>query len=149
MLSVGGDLGLAVELGADGVHLGGGGSGIVADARARLGVEAWIGVSAHDPGEVAEAAEAGADYATLSPIFATASKPGYGPALGVAALRMAAVHRLPTFALGGIGPDVLAACRDMGAAGAAVMGGPMRADDPAAAVRRLIEAWHEPALGLG
>ena len=31
----------------------------------------------------------GADYVTLSPIFATASKPGYGPALGLASLAAA------------------------------------------------------------
>ena len=41
-----------------------------------------IGVSAHSLAEITAAQAAGADYATLSPIFASASKPGYGPALG-------------------------------------------------------------------
>lgn len=144
-LTVGGDIDLAAALGADGVHLGGGRSASVAAARDRLGADAWVGVSAHGGGEVVQAAEAGADYATLSPIFATASKPGYGPALGPDALRAASRSGFPVLALGGIGPDTLPACREAGAAGVAVMGLPMRAPDPAAAVRRCLDAWRSPA----
>ena len=44
-----------------------------------------IGVSAHSPPEAAAQLASGADYVTLSPIFPTASKPGYGPTLGLAA----------------------------------------------------------------
>ena len=50
----------------------------------------------------AAAAGEGCDYATLSPIFVSASKPGYGPALGVGALRDAP---LPVYALGGVDPS--------------------------------------------
>ena len=67
-----------------GVHLQA--AAAVAPARARLGGAAIIGVSAHGLADVAAAAAAGADYVTLSPIFLTDSKPGYGPALGIAAL---------------------------------------------------------------
>ena len=41
-----------------------------------------IGQSCHGLAAVEAALAAGADYVTLSPIFATRSKPGYGPALG-------------------------------------------------------------------
>ncbi|CAO4164753.1 thiamine phosphate synthase [Methylorubrum aminovorans] len=130
-LVVGGEVELAAETEAQGVHLPGsaGADGIRA-ARQSLGAAALIGFSAHSVAEIAAAAAAGADYATLSPIFPTASKPGYGPTLGLDALRVTTVHRLPVFALGGIDADNARACRDAGAAGVAVMGGLMRGPDP-------------------
>ncbi|MCJ2056679.1 thiamine phosphate synthase [Methylobacterium sp. J-048] len=143
-LTVGGDVALAQALGADGVHLGGrAGSEAVAAARATLGPDALIGVSAHAPAEVEAAATAGADYVTLSPIYPTASKPGYGPALGPAGIAAARCAGLPVVALGGITADCIPACREAGASGIAVMGGLMRAADPSAAARALLAAWAE------
>jgi thiamine-phosphate pyrophosphorylase len=139
-LVVGGDVDLAAETGAHGVHLtGSGGIEGIHAARQRLGPAALIGFSAHSVAEIAAAAAAaGADYATLSPIFPTASKPGYGPALGLNALRAASVHRLPVFALGGIDADNARACRESGSAGVAVMGGAMRGPDPRGAAVRFL-----------
>lgn len=142
ILTVGGDVSLAASLGAAGVHLPGGtGPDGIRRARDRLGGAALIGVSAHAPADLAAAARAGADYVTLSPIFPTASKPGYGPALGPEAITAALRYGLPVVALGGIGEGTLAACREAGAAGFAVMGGVMRAEDPGEAVRRLLARW--------
>ena len=90
-----------------------------------------VGRSCHDRASLGAAAGEGCAYATLSPIFATASKPGYGPALGPDALRGAP---LPTWALGGMNAATAAACMAAGASGVAVMGEVMRAADPAAAV---------------
>jgi thiamine-phosphate pyrophosphorylase len=129
----------AVATGADGVHLPGGGDPAVAR---RLLPTGLIGVSAHTPQEVAAQLAAGADYATLSPIFLTASKPGYGPAIGLDALATAA--RLapgPVVALGGIDQGNLGACLAAGARGVAVMGEIMRAADPEAATSRLLAAF--------
>lgn len=138
-LVIGADVAVAAETGAHGVHLGGAaGPAGVAQARAVLGPDALIGVSAHSPTEVAAAAEAGADYATLSPIFPTASKPGYGPALGLSALEACRALSIPVFALGGIGAAEAPACLTAGAAGIAVMGGLMRAADPEAQTRALL-----------
>lgn len=119
ILTVHGDPDLA-DL-CDGVHLRDGAD--IAAVRRRLGPNALIGASCHNPGAVTHAAQAGADYATLSPIFASLSKPGYGPALGPASL---ADLPLPTLALGGVDAGNAAACMAAGAAGLAVMGGPMR-----------------------
>lgn len=139
------DIAAAEEAGADGVHLPGGGR--VAAARARLGPDALIGISAHAAAETVAAGEAGADYATLSPVWLSPSKPGYGPALGPETLRIAAhAARIPVLALGGVGPEQAAAARRAGAAGVAVMGGVMAAADPAAATARLIMAL---STGLG
>ncbi|KQP62401.1 thiamine monophosphate synthase [Methylobacterium sp. Leaf111] len=134
-LTIGADVALAAELGADGVHLPGGTtSAEIAEARRRLS-GGRIGVSAHTLEEIAVAARSGADYATLSPIFPTQSKPGYGPALGAAALETAAGFGIPVIALGGITVDSVDACRAAGAAGVAVMGALMHGADPVAEAR--------------
>lgn len=112
----------------------------IAAARNRLGPHALVGVSAHGTAEIRAASEAGADYATLSPIFASASKPGYGPALGLDGLREAAAIGLPLVALGGIDSGNARACLEAGATGVAVMGALMRASDPEAETRLLLEA---------
>ena len=122
-LTIGAEVGLAAELRA-GVHLGA--RDDIGAARRRLGARALIGVSAHGPADIEAARAGGADYATLSPIFASASKPGYGPALGVAALRVGSASGFPVVALGGITAAQARACRDAGAAALAVMGPVMR-----------------------
>jgi thiamine-phosphate pyrophosphorylase len=101
---------------------------------------ALIGVSAHGLRDVEAAAAAGADYVTLSPIFLTVSKPGYGPALGVAAIEPAAKRGIAIIALGGVSADVVPLCLDAGAAGVAVMGEIMRSDDPRRCVGALLAA---------
>jgi thiamine-phosphate pyrophosphorylase len=127
-LTVGGDVELAASVAADGVHLPSEAS--VSAARQLLGARALIGVSAHGLDDVRRATEAGADYVTLSPIFPSSSKPGYGPALGVSAIGIAVRCGVPIVALGGITPSRAGECRLMGAAGVAVMGDMMCADNP-------------------
>lgn len=98
-------------------------------------VPAILGRSCHAPAAVAAAAREGCTYATLSPVFASPSKPGYGPALGPAAF---ADLGLPTWALGGVDVTNAAACLQGGAAGVAVMGTVMRSPDPAAVVAAML-----------
>src|SRR5204862_3919739 len=102
------DIGAVEAVSAAGVHLPAGSD--PAAARRRL-PQGLIGVSAHAGAEAAAQLRAGADYVTLSPIFLTDSKPGYGPALGLDALA-AAARTAPgaIIALAGIGPDNAAAC---------------------------------------
>lgn len=101
-----------------------------------------VGRSCHGVADLVRASDDGLDLATVSPVAATASKPGYGPALGLAGLRttIAAARgvrrRLPTvLALGGVDAANAGACLEAGADGVAVMGAIMRAADPAAATR--------------
>ena len=94
-----------------------------------------VGRSCHSAADLAAAAAEGCDYATLSPIFVSESKPGYGPALGVDPLR---ASPLPVYALGGVDPANARACVAAGAVGVAVMGYAMRAADPAIAVKELL-----------
>ncbi|GIJ21504.1 hypothetical protein Vlu01_21280 [Micromonospora lutea] len=89
-----------------------------------------VGRSCHDAAELGRLTTE--DYVTLSPVFPTRTKPGYGPPLlpeGLAEL----VRRspVPALALGGIEtPDQVRACVRAGATGVAVLGTIMRADDP-------------------
>lgn len=85
-----------------GVHLPVRGLG-VGDARALLPPDLPVGRSAHDGAEL-EAASA-ADYATLSPVHTSTSKPDHHPRLAIGALRsLARKTPVPVFALGGAGP---------------------------------------------
>ena len=104
-----------------------------------------VGRSCHDRAQVAGAGAAGCDYVTVSPVHATASKPGYGPPLGPAGVAaLAAVPGAPPlYALGGITPATAAACRRAGARGGAVMGAIMRARHPDRLVAALLDALRD------
>ncbi len=103
-------------------------------AARRLGLP-LLGYSAHDLGEARAAIAAGADYVTLSPVFAPTSKPLWGEALGLESLAAAAAS-LPgrVVALGGVNAERLPACLAAGAGAVAVAGAILGAADPAAAL---------------
>jgi thiamine-phosphate pyrophosphorylase len=127
-LSIGDDTELAAEIGTRAVHLRD--LAAIARARQRLGPTALVGLSAHSVADVAGAHAAGADYVTLSPIYQTASKPGYGPPLGSEAIEGAALINIPVLALGGVAAHNCVAVMGAGASGVAIMGGIMRASRP-------------------
>ena len=113
----------------------------VATIRRVMGLDPLIGVSAHSVAEAQLAAAEGANYVTASPVFATDSKPGYGPALEPEGLaQIVASVRIPVLALGGVTAENAASCIAAGAAGVAVMGSVMRAQNPGAIVGDLIAA---------
>jgi len=128
---------VALAIGADGVHLGFDAMD-VASARRVLGGDALVGVSTHGVDEVRAAT--GASYVQLAPIFAPLSKPATRDALGLAAIESAARERIPVIAQGGIDASNAAAVRAAGAAGVAVTGAVLMADDPAAATAALRRA---------
>jgi len=97
-----------------------------------------VGVSRHDARGLEKLQ--GADYALLSPIFATDSKPCATP-LGLEQLRsLAKGARCPLLALGGILPEHVEAVLRCGAHGVAVLSGILGAADPAAGAREYREA---------
>jgi len=132
------DVDAAVISGAAGVHLPSAGNPEAARARLPDGL---IGASAHSAAEASALLGSGADYVTISPVCITASKPGYGPAIGLGGL--AEIVRQvsgPVIALGGITAANAPLCLSAGASGVAVMGEVMRAANPQAAVEAMLAA---------
>ncbi|WP_433127330.1 thiamine phosphate synthase [Micromonospora sp. CA-240977] len=84
-------------------------------------------------------------YATVSPVWPTKTKPGYGPPLEPDGLRkLVESSPVPVLALGGVEtPEQVTACVRAGAAGVAVLGALMRAADPCAAAAALTSAYVE------
>lgn len=106
---------------------------------------ALVGRSCHGEEDLRRAADEGCDYVTVSPVAASGSKPGYGPALGVDGVRALlerAAYLNPTaprvLALGGVEAGAAHRWLEAGAHGVAVMGAIMRADDPADVAARLV-----------
>lgn len=140
LLVAGADVELARTIGADGLHL----SSTDPFPEVRSGL--LVGRSCHDAAELREASAEGVDYATVSPVFASSSKPGYGPALTIAGLTgLAGGTTVPVVALGGITPAHARSCLGAGAVGVAVIGAVMGAEDPAAATAELLTALSGPS----
>ncbi|MDD5557211.1 MAG: thiamine phosphate synthase [bacterium] len=124
--------------GADGVHLGGGDMPVPA-ARRLLGGGTIIGRTVRGPDEASAAEREGADYLGAGSVHPTATK-GDAPVIGLDGLsRVCRATRLPVVAVGGIDRAGAAAALAAGAAGLAVAGAVLRAPDPAAAARGLLE----------
>ncbi|GGE44658.1 putative thiamine-phosphate synthase [Agaricicola taiwanensis] len=129
----------ARALGVGAVHLASGSD--VTAARRTMGPEALVGISIHSADDAAEVDPLLADYAVIGPAFVTRSKPGYGPALETAGIAAAARRsRVPLLAVGGIDMNNAAGMFPAGAAGICVMGGIMRAPDPARDIGCLVTA---------
>lgn len=111
-----------------------------------LGPDALVGVSVHSWDEVHDAG--GAAYLFAGSVFATASHPDRVP-LGLEGLEKtaaaAAERGLPTFAIGGVTPDRVAAVRAAGAAGVAVLRGVWDEPHTVSAAMRYLQAWEAAA----
>jgi thiamine-phosphate pyrophosphorylase len=128
------DVDLALEVDADGVHLGRD-DGDLERARKRLGKEKRLGSSCYDRLDLAASAlAAGADHIAFGSVFASGTKPGavraplalfgQGRSLGV-----------PLVAIGGIRADNAAEVVAAGADAVAVIGDLFQATDIAARAR--------------
>ena len=111
---------IAAAAGAAGVHLS---TRSVSPAAIRsvFGGQLIVGVSTHSLEEASRAHREGADFATFGPVFETASKSVYGPAVGLGQLaRVAsALSPFPLIALGGLSTERVETCLRAGAAGVA------------------------------
>lgn len=82
----------------------------------------------------------------LSPVFPSLSKPGYGPAASLQSAELPALllsvterrRSTEVYALGGVTPERLERCRELGFDGVALLGGIWLAEDPAAAFGRYV-----------
>ena len=131
------DPSIAAEAEADGVHVGQDDMP-PAEVRARFPGLRIVGLSTHNPAQVAASRAQPIDYIGVGPVYATPTKDIPDPTLGLETMRAmigAAAH--PAVAIGGIDatrlPDVLAA----GARNWAVVRAVCQSPDPYAAIRNL------------
>lgn len=114
-LIVNDDLWLAIEIGADGVHLGRD-DGDIRTARQALGAKRILGVSCYDNFARAEAAAAsGADYIGVGSVFASATKPDAARASLEMLTKAKRELGIPVAAIGGITLGNVAQVIDAGA----------------------------------
>lgn len=93
---------LCLLAGYDGVHVGQ--DDLSPEAvREIIGPDLWLGVSTHNPSQIAEAARTSADYVAVGPVFSTASKVNPDPVVGLDGVRQArTLTSKPVVAIGGI-----------------------------------------------
>jgi thiamine-phosphate pyrophosphorylase len=131
---------LALECGADGVHVGQ--DDAPPDlARRILGDRAIIGLSTHAPAEWDAAGAEPADYLSAGPVNATPTKPGR-PGTGLSYLQYVSGRDRgrPWFVTGGATPETIPAMAAAGARRFVVVRYLTEAADPEAAARRLRRA---------
>jgi thiamine-phosphate pyrophosphorylase len=137
---------LALELHADGVHVGQDDMS-PADARKIVGPDAIVGLSTHSREQIATAGGLPVDYISAGPIWETPTKAGR-PATGLELIGTAAeIATVPWFAIGGIDPENVARVVDAGAERICVVRAIRDADDPRAAAQALFDAVDPAAQG--
>ena len=133
-------LDLALACRADGIHLG------VDDlplpvARSLGSPNLIIGYSPETDAHISAAAEEGASYLGIGPVFATATKQDAGVPLGLEEFtRRLTLGGLPSVGIGGIDATNAASVMDAGAGGIAVISAILRAQDLALATKELLAA---------
>lgn len=131
------DLAQACE--ADGVHLPS--RGVSVEATRLAFPHVLVSRSCHDRASLDEARRQGADWITVSPLFAPLSKPADRPPLGTRGFETLVVNGgVPVFALGGITAAGVGDAIDAGAYGVACLGSVLHAPDPGAIVASLLAA---------
>lgn len=131
---------LALLGGAAGVHLGQDDLPPGA-ARAVLGRDAVLGLSTHTPAQVRQSNHLPVQYIGFGPIFATSTKPGHSPVVGLAALRQACRQSIrPVVAIGGITLEQIPRVLEAGAASAAVISTLLQSRNIARRMEQLLKA---------
>ncbi|WP_300671443.1 thiamine phosphate synthase [Desulfoluna sp.] len=106
---------LAIAMEADGVHVGQDDLP-VSVVRQLVGASVIIGLSTHSPAQATAAAEAGADYIGVGPIFATQTKKDVCDTVGFTYLdHVVKMQKIPFVAIGGIKENNIASVRARGA----------------------------------
>ena len=136
---------LALEIGADGVHVGQD-DAPPALVRRVLGPDVVVGLSTHGPPDLAGASSQPVDYLSAGPVVPTPTKPGR-PGTGEDYVRQAVEEAdVPVFVTGGVTPERVAPLAALGVRHFVVVRWVTEADDPRAASAALRQAI-DRALG--
>lgn len=130
------DVELAIEIGADGVHIGQS-DGVIAEVRAKIGSDKVLGVSTNTTADAFAASDAGANYIGVGPLFESTTKPGnpVGPEIIKKIVRE--LPGLPIVGIGGISERKVGKVIREGASGIAVISAIAASDDVEAATRSI------------
>lgn len=130
-------LDIALETGADGVHLGV--DDVDPELARKLGGQGFIiGFSPETDEQLRNAGTRGVSYLGIGPLFGTTTKHDAGASLGTEeCARRVSLTRLPTVAIGGIDPSNAHLALGTGADGVAVVSSILKADDPAQTAAKL------------
>ncbi|WLR54173.1 thiamine phosphate synthase [Mesobacillus subterraneus] len=129
------DIEMALELDADGVHIGQEDED-ASEVRDKIG-DKILGVSVHSHTEAEKAKLAGADYFGVGTIFPTATKKDTRAVQGTALLEQLKDFGIPMVGIGGINVDNAAVVMNAGADGVSVITAISHADDVKEAAARL------------
>jgi thiamine-phosphate pyrophosphorylase len=112
---------LCLVAGFGGVHVGQDDL-LPESVRGIIGSERWLGVSTHNPEQLAAADNTSADYLAIGPVFSTSSKERPDPVVGLEGVRRARqLTRKPLVAIGGITRANAASVIEAGADSVAVI----------------------------
>lgn len=133
------DVELALELDADGVHVGQDDEGITS-VREKMG-DKIVGVSTHTIEEARWAIENGADYLGVGPIFPTSTKKDTKAVQGTKGLNYFREHEItiPIVGIGGITIENTASVIDAGADGISVISAISLADSAYESTKKLAD----------
>jgi thiamine-phosphate pyrophosphorylase len=135
------DIALAVE--ADGVHLGQEDMPC-AIARKLLGKNKILGLTVHSVAEAVQAEKQGVDYVSVSPIFATETKPDAGKPVGIELIKeIKRAVKVPVVAIGGINEQNLRQVLEAGADAVAIISAIVCNENPGKAAKRIVKAISE------
>lgn len=136
------DLAVAMEVDADGLHLGQGDQSLP-EARKIWDTSGKIlGLSTHNAGQAMQALKSSPDYIGVGPVFPTPTKTNADPALGVEQTgQIMRDSPLTAVAIGGIDSGNLPDLLEAGIGNFCVVRAVNHANDPVAAIRNLQKTW--------
>lgn len=131
------DVQLAIDLDADGVHVGQEDTN-AKDVRQRIGNKI-LGVSTHNLDEVKQAVKDGADYVGMGPVYPTETKKDTRSVQGVSLITEVRRHglQIPIVGIGGITYDNAAPVIQAGADGVSIISAISQSSDPKKAAEEL------------
>lgn len=131
------DVQLAIDLDADGVHVGQEDTN-AKDVRERIGNKI-LGVSTHNLDEVKQAMKDGADYVGMGPVYPTETKKDTRSVQGVSLITEVRRHglQIPIVGIGGITYDNAAPVIQAGADGISIISAISQSADPKKAAEEL------------
>lgn len=139
-LIVNDDVEAAIAIDAEGLHVGQDDMD-VARARRLIGPDRILGLSVETEALAAAADPRLVDYVGVGPVFATSTKPGHKPPVGLTGLaRLVSAARVPAVAIGGLKAGHVGPVVKTGAAGLAVVSAICGEPDPQAAASELSQA---------